>query len=216
MIYDYPKVEEPIRQGDIFIGLPRVDVSLQSATFVGEDGQTFQDDWDEFVDSINKTAMVVPVQVVSAIVITQDCDAIRDDDISLCEIRPLAEVYSNIVSAKNKMTAIVSILTQHARQQLKWFYLPPDAHFGVSGRHAVCFSMTIRVPRKHLEAIRIRRKLRLNEVADEHFREKLSDYFRRYPYNEWYPLNKEEYVTYREKHPDAKPYKWQTDQEVDT
>jgi hypothetical protein len=42
------------------------------------------------------------------------------------------------------------------------------------------------------------RKGRLNETAYQHFRECIAQYFRRYPYDEWYPLNKDEYNAYIE------------------
>jgi hypothetical protein len=52
---------------------------------------------------------------------------------------------------------------------------------------------------------------RLNDVATEHFRESLGQFYRRYPYNEWYPLTPEEAAAYA----DAKKleavelYEWQ-------
>jgi hypothetical protein len=55
---------------------------------------------------------------------------------------------------------------------------------------------------------------RLKDMADEHFREKIAQYFRRYPYNEWYPLSQEEYKHYTindETRSDSPPYPWQID-----
>ncbi|WP_155996384.1 hypothetical protein [Verrucomicrobium sp. 3C] len=49
----------------------------------------------------------------------------------------------------------------------------------------------------------------MNGIADEHFRERIAEFFRRYPYDEWYPLNQDELQTYLEEYPDAKPFPWQ-------
>jgi hypothetical protein len=82
-------------------------------------------------------------------------------------------------------------------QNLKWFYLPPDQTMGFTDRRAVDFLATLRVARQDLESARHLRRGRLNDVADEHFRERLAEFFRRYPYNEWYPFTKEEFDAYR-------------------
>jgi len=51
----------------------------------------------------------------------------------------------------------------------------------------------------------------LNSVANEHFRECLGHFFRRYSYNEWYPLTQEQFLAYREskKSEEITPYEWQ-------
>ena len=53
----------------------------------------------------------------------------------------------------------------------------------------------------------------LSHVPDEHFRETLAQYFRRYPVNEWYPFNKAEMTVYKDvfgrSDSDAAPYPWQ-------
>lgn len=209
MIYDFPKPSEPIRQGDIFVGLPRVEVSLQKLAIVDANGRTQEVTWSNLAEKCEELVAIVSVRPVSGIVITQDCDAVRDDDISLCEICSLEKIYPTVANAEKKLSAVVSILTQHARNSLKWFYLPPDEQLGFQGRWAVDFSITIRVPRKHIEELRGQRRGRLNRIAYEHFREKLSEYFRRYPYDEWYPLNQEEFMNYQQKYPDTKPFPWQ-------
>ncbi|MBM4082926.1 MAG: hypothetical protein FJ278_24680 [Planctomycetes bacterium] len=62
------------------------------------------------------------------------------------------------------------------------------------------FMVTIRVPLQDLAALRSLRKGRLNPIADEHFRERIAEFFRRYPYDEWYPLDQREFAEdgYRE------------------
>lgn len=49
------------------------------------------------------------------------------------------------------------------------------------------------MPRNDLEHLRVHRIGTLNKVANEHFREALSHFFRRYAYNEWYPLRRTSY-----------------------
>ena len=38
---------------------------------------------------------------------------------------------------------------------------------------------------------------------------RLSDYFRRYPYDEWYPFDKAEFAAYLEVNPGTPPFPWQ-------
>lgn len=148
---------------------------------------------------------------VSAIVVTQDCDATRSDDITLCEIQPFRKV-----EKKSKDTTSAkkwkNILTQHARINQKWFYLPPCDQLGFSDKMAVDFLVTIRVPRIDIEDLKTLRKSRLNNIAYDHFRERISEFFRRYSYNEWYPLNKEELESYMNDYPETKPYPWQDEE----
>ena len=80
---------------------------------------------------------------------------------------------------------------------------------GLPGKMAVDFPVTIRVPRQDLEALRHLRRGRLNPIADEHFREKISEFFRRYPYDEWYPLSASEFDEYTMEYPEARPFNWQ-------
>ncbi|MCU0978110.1 MAG: hypothetical protein MUF25_02965, partial [Pirellulaceae bacterium] len=102
-----------------------------------------------------------------------------------------------------------NILTQHARVNQKWFYLPPDEQIGFLDKMAVDFMVTLRVPRTDLESLRELRKGRLNPVADEHFRERIAEFFRRYPYDECYPLNSDELEAYRAQYPETRPFPWQ-------
>ena len=74
---------------------------------------------------------------------------------------------------------------------------------------AVDFLLTLRLPLKDLMASRGRRRARLNAVADEHFRERIGEFFRRYPYDEWYPLNEREFAAYQSDYPDAQAFPWQ-------
>ena len=211
MIYEFPEQAAPIRQGDIFIGLPRVDFSLEQVLLAHESGEEIID-WKEIAYKKESVDVIVPVRPVSSIVITQDCDAIRSRDITLCEIREFRDV-----EKKSKNTSSPkswkNILTQHARINQKWFYLPPSEELEFSEKMAVDFPVTIRVSREELENFRSLRRGRINDISNEHFRERISEFFRRYPYDEWYALDEEEMAAYRKEYPDVEPFKWQMNKE---
>lgn len=207
MIYTFPDCSAPLRQGDIFVGVPRVDISLEEIVLVDDEGERVAK-WADLAGGNQPVNIIVPVRPVAAIVATQDCDAARSRDITLCEIRPFRDV-----ERKSEMTTAASkwkdILTQHARINQKWFYLPPDDKVGFSDKMGVDFLVTIRVPREDLERMRTLRRGRLNELADEHFRERIGEFFRRYPYDEWYALNEAEMAAYRKDYDDVQPFPWQ-------
>ncbi len=207
MIYEFPDTSTPIRQGDIFIGLPRVDISLSRVLLATEFGQR-EVTWAEIAQEGGPVEIIVPVRPVAAIVATQDCDAARGRDITLCEIRGFRDVERK---AKDTSSAKSwkNLITQHARINQKWFYLPPDVKVGFAEKMAVDFMVTLRVSRAELEGLRDFRRGRLNPTADEHFRERIGEFFRRYPYDEWYPLDQEEMKVYTGDYPDTKPFPWQ-------
>ncbi len=210
MIYEFPDASQPIRQGDIFFGIPRIEISLSELPLV-EDDTSVDTTWDDVVESGQPlVTALVGVRPVKAIVITQDCDAIRASQITLCEIRPFTDVER--ASAKTSSPkSWVSIITQQARKNLKWFYLPIDARLGFTEKMGVDFQVTLSVLREDLESLRSRRRGRLNREADEHFRERLSEYFRRYPYDEWYALDAAELASYKAIYSDVAPKPWQED-----
>lgn len=211
MIYDAVDQASPIRQGDIFVGLPRVEIELSTMVLVNEDAGGLSvtvEAWDRLTSSQRVMRMILPVRSVAAIVVTQDCDALRSDDITLCEIRPFTNV-EGMARTANSPKSWMKILTQHARVNLKWFYLPTSGQIGFPEKMAVDFRSTLRLPTAELSNMRHLRRGRLNAEADEHFRERLSEFFRRYPYDEWYPLNPEEFGEYRKTYPDAEPREWQ-------
>jgi len=207
MIYEFPSESDPIRQGDIFLGLPRMDISLNEIV-VYEEGGERETSWAEIAQDEESVNILVPVRSVAAIVATQDCDAVRSRDITLCEIREFRDVEPSTKDTKSAK-AWISRIIQQARINQKWFYLPPDEQIGFKEKMAVDFLVTLRIPREDLESLRSLRKGRLNPVADEHFRERIAEFFRRYPYDEWYPLNQEELATYAAAHEGTKPYPWQ-------
>jgi hypothetical protein len=208
MIYEYPLLDAPIRQGDVFGSLPRVEVSLGKIPVLEDDGSMVERNWREIAQQEKQVTAIFPLRPVTAIVATQDCDATHGQDITLCEIRPFRQVERKAAqtSAPKKWK---DIITQHSRINQKWFYLPPDGRIGFTDKMAVDFMMTLRVPRVELEALRDLRRGRLNAIADEHFRERIGEFFRRYPYDEWYPLNPQELKAYIDEYPDAQPFAWQ-------
>lgn len=209
MIYDFPDTSAPIRQGDIFWGLPRLDISLDHMIVVTETGQRLAP-WDDLAVAGESATIMVPVTPVWAIVATQDCDAVRSRDITLCEIRNFKTVEGKCkdTTSPNKWR---NIIAQQARINLKWFYLPPDSTIGFSEKMAVDFLVTLSVPRADLEQRRSFRKGRLNSLADEHFRERISEFFRRYPYDEWYSFDQDELRAYAKDNPGITPMEWQKD-----
>ena len=209
MIYDPVPQSAPIGQGDIFSAVPRVRVSLHAVMAIAPEGRPYETTWGDIIGAPHKrVTMAVPAEAVPAIVITQNCDALRDVCISLCEIVPLTQVLKDFERATSTNKR-VNMLTQSARRHLKWFYLPPGEVVGFGERMAADFRSVIAVPRDELESHRRLRPGRLSLVAYDHFREHLAHFFRRYAYDEWYPLSKEEMDTYTQRHPDADRYPWQ-------
>jgi hypothetical protein len=208
LIYEFPGQDEPIRQGDIFIGIPRFDFALKKIAIVVEDHPE-ETSWESAAKEGNSVTTIVEARPVPAIVISQNCDALRAPDINLCEVRNFQDVEPKSKETE-KPKKWSRIITQQARLNQKWFYLPPDEKVGFTEKMGADFMVTIRVPRVDLEALRHLRKGRLNEVAVAHFRERIAEFYRRYPYDEWYPLNKEEMKAYQGDHPDSKPFPWQS------
>ncbi len=208
LIYEYPSENEKIRQGDIFINLPRVEISLTQIPVLLENGEYREIAWKDVLDEGREVTALFGVKPVNAIVATQDCDTSHGKDITLFEIRKFQDVYP-VVKETKKTSKWVDVITQHSRKNFKWFYLPPDDLIKFADRMAVDFSITIRLPRVELVKHCYLRKGRLNNVADEHFRERISEYYRRYPYDEWYPLSGDEFSAYQEKYSGAKPFSWQ-------
>lgn len=209
MIYDFPSESAPIRQGDIFIGLPRVDMSLARIPVIDENDQQTEMTWKDIVREGKPVAAVVGIRPVTAIVATQDCDTMRAPDITLCEIRPFQDVERKSKDTRTPKSW-VSIITQHARINQKWFYLPADEKLGFNSKMGVDFMVTLRVLREDLENLKTLRKGRLNDLAEAHFRERIGEFFRRYPYDEWYSLSSEEMDAYSKDYPDADPFSWQS------
>ncbi len=197
MLYEFPASSAPIKQGDIFIDVPRIEFELSPDLPILEEDHISSISWEELVRDKKDVAAVLGITLVPAIVATQSCDAQRKEYVTLFEIKNLSE----IPSFKDYQTQIpkkkVKNLLSNERKIHNFFYLPPDDDIGFEVCKAVVFSHTLRVARNVLEIIKDNRKGRLNDTAYEHFREKFSNYYRRYAFNEWYMLNKEELREYQ-------------------
>ncbi|MDG3007600.1 hypothetical protein [Paludisphaera mucosa] len=222
MIYQALSPDGPICQGDIFYGIPKVGISLSDLALV----EDTPDDEAEVLTGVSwrevlstggaqepKTfTAVLPIKPVMGIVISQNCDAARGEDLSLCEVASLLKTEEK---PPKDAKAWQSRITKEARTNPRFFYMPEDAFFGIDERKSVDFRSVIRVARVDLLAMRDQRLCCLNHVATEHFRESLAQFFRRYPVNEWYPLTKEEFDVYAAevwrdgKGERVEPYEWQ-------
>lgn len=228
MIYEQVATEEAIRQGDIFKNLPRIDISLKEMLVLGRtaDSETVEQmTWEEAIQRPERSERanaeeqqnsrlvraVLPVCPVDAIVITQDCDAARAVILSLCEITALTNMNKGFATWTSPARWAKELSRQDS-ENVRFFYCPPDQSMGFNVRMAVDFRSILRLPEPQLDDLKRFRVGRLNRVAYEHFREKMAQYFRRYPYDPWYPLNKEEFELYAKEYPagSIKPFDWQT------
>lgn len=213
MIYDFPGIEEPIRQGDIFSSLPQVTFDPLHVLKTGDDGIE-PTTWLEQLATENIEA-IATVKPVMGIVITQDCDTTRDKLITFCRIDKITNIVPMARDVPQKPEKVLAwwnnIITKQSRSDQKWFYLPPDERMEFTEKMAADFQTLVTVDRVFLSQNKNLRVGRLKAVADEHFREHIAQYFRRYPYNEWYPLNKEEFESYKREpsRADSAPYPWQ-------
>lgn len=207
MIYEFPEQDEPIRQGDIFNPLPLTITSLDKLPILTEDQEFIESDW---LNVCGQEAIIAQLPVKSAwgIVATQDCDAIRAPIISFFQILEFGQVTGLTLPITPKKW--VSMITMKSRLNARWFYLPSDNAIGFENRMAINFHFTFQVPREDLEKHSGQlRKGRLNEVSYQHYRESIARYFRRYPYDEWYPLTKEEFAEYDREKGSVAPFDWQ-------
>lgn len=208
MIYDFPEPSSPIGQGNIFFGVPILDLTDDELPIIDDEGNARTLPWEAFASASENVSAIVAVRPTIAIVGTQECDALRAPNITLFEVRPFRDVERKSKDT-SKPSKWVPLITQHARINQKWFYLPADERIGFAEKMGADFLTPIRVPRLTLERLLGFRKGRLNEVAKQHFRERLAEFFRRYAYDEWYPLTREELAEYQKTHTDAEPFPWQ-------
>lgn len=195
MLYDFPETSANLRQGDIFINLPKVQLDLSEFPLLEDDDSISRSPWKDVVENKKEITGVLGIITVAAIVISQDCDAAREEEITLCEIKGLTDIESWF-EGKTSQKKIVDTLMKKTRQNPKWFYLPQDPKIGFEHKMAVDFRSTLSVYREDLELLKFLRKGRLNEIGYQHFREKLSNFYHRYAYNEWYSLTKNEVKDY--------------------
>jgi len=222
-VYTKLSDKEPIRQGDIFRWLPKIELLLGNANlpYLVEpktEGVKVID-WRNFAITGEKAQVISSVKAVIGIVISQDCDASRSPNIAFAEIRPLQEIpeFKKIKEPPTPST-VVSIVTDHTRKNQKWYFLSESIDLGFDRKMGVDFESIFEVNRimlvNNLDLLRLGRLD--DDVAWPHFRERIAEFFRRYPYNEWYPLNSEEAQYYEEDHKKKDPdyyldprYRWQ-------
>jgi hypothetical protein len=231
-VYSKTNASEPIRQGDIFRWLPKIDVVLGDALLPilveSEEKGGKEIDWFQFAQSVPpavvppemevKTA-AVSVRSVFGIVISQDCDAARCEYVVFAEVKPFKEL-KGFQGLKEPPDAgkVIDIVTEHTRKHQKWYFLSDDEDIGFTRKMVADFDLIFEVKRemlvKYIEPLRIGRLD--DEVAWPHFRERVAEFFRRYPYNEWYPLNSDEARAYEDRQKSRDPnfildplYRWQ-------
>jgi hypothetical protein len=207
MIYETVAVDRPLLQGDIFSHVPRVDLSLTIIPVVEDDG-THEESWAEIVPNSEITA-VLPVKSVTGIVITQNCDTQRGEYLCLAQVDPFLAALGQTAAPKSP-DKWQSLIVGQAKTNNRLFYLPADITVGFAEAKVADFRIIVRLPRIDLENFRAHRVGTLNKVASEHFREALSHFFRRYAYNEWYPLTKDQFEAYSTRCGESvQPFPWQ-------
>ncbi len=208
MIYETVKDDEPIKQGDIFYPLPLHLIDLNNISILNEKGENVIKNWEEIKEEEFVVSPVI-LKKTWGIVASQDCDNLRSPSITFFEIGKFSDI-SRLTQPSNAK-GWVKVITKHSRQNSGCFYLPADESIGFNERMAVNFEHVLQITRESLESkICNLRKAKLNEVANEHFRECIAQFFRRYPYDEWYPLTKEEYDYYNQENEGSiKPFPWQ-------
>src|SRR3712207_500193 len=92
MIYEIPALSSPIRQGDIFLNVPSVDLPPEKIISINEDETLESLTWDEFASNNQIVSSVLAVRPTIGIVGNQDCDNLRARDITLFEVRPFRDV----------------------------------------------------------------------------------------------------------------------------
>lgn len=210
MIYEAVDHSAPIRQGDIFVRLPKTEISLQDLTILNDSDELVKTSWSDLADASDELEFVavLGIEAVTAIVITQDCDASRGKYISLCQISKFEEATN--LTTPSSPDKWQSFIVKFCRTNPRFFYLPVDNNIGFKERMVTDFRDVIRLPLEDLRRLRTRRMCRLTRVASEHFRESIGQFYGRYPYNEWYPLTKEEFEAYAAKsQEEIQAYEWQ-------
>lgn len=187
MIYRSVLPQREIRQGDVFHNLPFVRFDLEDLSVISNENSVIQTSWREITQ--DEIPIITSLEKKFAIVISQDCDCLRNTYVSLVLIRPLNR---NISSVKSWMKEIIKINQKEPSKM----YLPSDSNFNILERMFIDFSTTFNILRENLNANRALRICRLNNEALEHFQEKLGNYFRRYAFDEYYPLNNQEMDEY--------------------
>lgn len=220
--YKTPSTEDDLNQGDIFISLPFVQLESKIVTQMIESDNELKDiDISSYVpDEDQKTDLVVASIIWKpGIIISQNCDATREEYLSFCEIRKLEDIdkdYAQIIH-KTIERKIDYLSRKEYQHQFKYFYLLQDQGIFDGNKMAVDFRRIYQVKKEIIDALKNKRTIKLGGRSLDHFRSKLGNYFKRFAYDGWYVLNKEEYDIFydnaRKKMKDPelnliKPYPW--------
>ncbi len=208
MIYEFTFSDSTIRQGDIFYPLPKLYTGLNKLFKFNNANELEETTWENEKDTIPFNT-ITRVETTWGIVASQDCDAARSPSISFFKIDTLESI-SKPQLPSNPEKAIKTLLKK-CREANKWFYLPIDQTIGFHERMAIDFQNIFQIESEFLtNNIHFLRKGRLNAEADEHYRESIAQFFRRYPYDEWYPLSKDEFELYSKSSDEhIEPRNWQ-------
>lgn len=209
MIYEVVSPGSPLRQGDLLYPVPMLEPPKLDCLLEAKEGMFSPFSW---TATPEPKAIVVPVVPTWAIVCSQDCDASRAPVISCFHVGTFLEVTRMQLPETAKKR--VSLITKKSREEGKWFYLPSAPSLMISEPMAVNFGRVFQLHRATLSAeLDSLRKIRLNETAYQHFRESVAQYFRRYPYDEWYSLTQEELQAYEKDKGSVPHYQWQPNDE---
>lgn len=219
-IYDEVNEDSSIKQGDIFLNLPFVLIKDSKLSTFENDLKGVEIDLGKYTyKELKDTNILVNMRVLPGIIISQNCDILRNNCLSFCAIRPLEEVdatYKNGISQKRDLDKKkIDYFTKKYKSQEKYFYLPNDNRSIFLKKMAVDFSTIFQIKTEVIKQLIKGRRLTLNNIALLHFRQKISNYFMRFVYDPWYPLNREEFEAYLNNSVNdserdiTEPYDWQ-------
>lgn len=201
MVYAAVDPNEPITQGDIFFDIPFTTTDLNNLVFSQNEDDLKAGKWSD-IDDKNNITLNLNVIPTCAIVLSQDCDAGRAPSISLFRVEPLSKILKENTPKSAKAWA--DYIKRLNRDRPSIFYLPkdleqPNFKVGFSERMFVNLETVFQIERSSLDEHKgVLRRGRLIPEAYEHYREAVAQYFRRYPYEEHYPMTKEEVDAYEE------------------
>jgi hypothetical protein len=202
-------------QGDIFSSLPFIEIDSPKVVELIAEGDQLVPKEIDLVNYISsqprETNLAVKSTLQAAIIITQNCDLLRSDYVSYCKVTRLRNVEKNMSDSQGKR---IKFLTKTYREQAKYYYLPAEQPYGFEEDMAVDFSSIHQIKKEVLEQLLNKRTSRLNDMALDHFREKMANYFKRFAYDGWYVLNKSDFEFYlntleENEKVRTSPYGWQ-------
>ena len=162
---------------------------LEKTKILGKGG-LIEQNWKDIAENDESYPIVTEVKSCFAIVISQDCDCVRDDEISLFKIT----ICSKLANKTSPKAIFEQILRIHHSNSL--MYLPQDNKSNFPNKMQINFSSIISIKRKNLEKMKNFRLFRLNDESFDHFRNKVKDFILRYSFTESYPFTAEKFEQY--------------------